>query len=76
MPVLGAAQEVLAEVLEEPARVGEPGTRRGIRAEYLGAVEGRPGEHVVRMAAGDRRPVPRVVIDDVPFPPAVPLPPD
>jgi ABC-2 type transport system ATP-binding protein len=76
MPVLGTAQEVLAQAFEEPARVGEPGTRRGVRAKYLGAVEGRLGEHVVRVAAGDRGPVPHVVIDDIPFAAAVPFPPD
>jgi hypothetical protein len=76
MPVLRAAQQVLAEVLEEPACVGEPGTRRGIRAEYLGAVQGRLGEYGVRRGAGNRCPVPHVVIDNVPFAPAVPFPPD
>jgi hypothetical protein len=33
VPVLGVAQEVLGEVLDEPARVGEPGTRRGIQLD-------------------------------------------
>src|SRR6516225_9419568 len=76
MPVLRPAQEVFGEEREEPARIGEPGARRGLRAEYLGAVEGRRGEQVVRIAAGDRCPVPHVVLDDVPFAPAVPFPPD
>src|SRR5579864_5883055 len=31
VPVLDVAQQVLAQVLEEPARVGQPGTRRGVR---------------------------------------------
>ena len=76
VPVLGAVQEVLGEVLKELARLGEPGTSRGIGAEYFGAVEGRRGENVVRVGAGDRGPVPHVVIDDVPFAPAVPFPAD
>jgi hypothetical protein len=62
MPVLGAAEEVLAQVRKEPARLGEPDARRGIRAEYLGAVESCLGENVVRVAAGVRRPVPHLVI--------------
>jgi hypothetical protein len=76
MPVRGAAQKVLAQVREEPAGVGEPGTGGGVRAEYLGAGEGRLGEDVVRTAAGDRCLVPHVVVDDVPFAPAVSFPPD
>jgi hypothetical protein len=44
VPVLGAAQQVLAEVLEEQARFGEQGARRGVLAENPGAVEGRLGE--------------------------------
>src|SRR5262249_56450535 len=75
-PVRGPAREVPAEVLEEPAGFGKPGTRRGIRAEYLGAVQGRLGKYCVGVAAGDRCPVPHVVIDGVPFAPAVPFPPD
>ncbi len=70
------ASGVTAVVLNVTVTGPTANSYRGIRAEYLGSVEGRLGEHVVRMAAGDRCLVPHVVIDDVPFAPAVPFSPD